>query len=105
MLHVVRQVDPYQGYDISEKVDVWAMGVLLFKFCFGRTPFEDRRGNVENLGILSGFIVENAVPPSALEAKDENGAAALNPTLLQVMTLCMDKNPDTRPSSAQVSIP
>ncbi|KAH6600672.1 hypothetical protein BASA50_002056 [Batrachochytrium salamandrivorans] len=33
--------DFYQKKGMCEKVDTWAMGILLFKLCFFTTPFED----------------------------------------------------------------
>jgi len=48
------QVDLYSGKFICEKVDIWALGVLLFKLCFFRTPFEDKAGIVSNMAILNG---------------------------------------------------
>lgn len=35
-------VDVYRGLPIDEKVDIWALGVLLFKLCFYTTPFEEK---------------------------------------------------------------
>lgn len=49
------QVDLYQGHVVSEKVDIWALGVMLFKLAFFHTPFEDVRGKVEDSGILKGL--------------------------------------------------
>ncbi|KAJ3043994.1 hypothetical protein HDV00_003522 [Rhizophlyctis rosea] len=33
--------DLYQKRGMTEKVDMWALGVLLFKICFFTTPFEE----------------------------------------------------------------
>ncbi|CAN0041743.1 unnamed protein product, partial [Sphacelaria rigidula] len=49
------QVDLFQGHRVTEKVDIWALGVMLFKLAFFHTPFEDVRGNVEAAGILNGL--------------------------------------------------
>lgn len=40
---------------MSEKVDIWALGVILFKLAFFQTPFEDNRGNVDANEILKGL--------------------------------------------------
>ncbi|CAN0311256.1 unnamed protein product, partial [Ectocarpus sp. 4 AP-2014] len=40
------QVDLFQGHVVSEKVDIWALGVILFKLAFFQTPFEDNKGNI-----------------------------------------------------------
>lgn len=46
-------MDLYSGKCVCEKVDVWALGVLLFKLCFFRTPFEDKNGSVSNMAIMN----------------------------------------------------
>lgn len=43
------------GHVVSEKVDIWALGVILFKLAFFQTPFEDNKGTVEPTAILKGF--------------------------------------------------
>lgn len=49
------QVDLFAGHVISEKVDIWALGVILFKLAFFQTPFEDSKGNVDEGAILRGL--------------------------------------------------
>lgn len=36
-------------------MDIWALGVILYKLAFFQTPFEDSRGNVEAEAILQGL--------------------------------------------------
>lgn len=48
-------MDLFQGHVISEKVDIWALGVILFKLAFFHTPFEDNKGNVDAGAILKGL--------------------------------------------------
>ena len=33
------QLDLYSGYEIGTKVDVFAVGVLMFMLCFKKQPF------------------------------------------------------------------
>jgi serine/threonine protein kinase len=83
------QVDLYSGKLVCEKVDVWALGVLLYKLCFFRTPFEDKFGAVSKMGILNvacRIPAGHPYPPSM-------------PALIRFM---LDPNPDTRPTAAQV---
>ena len=47
------QVDLYLRCRICEKVDIWALGVLLFVLLTEKTPFADQHGNVEKMGILN----------------------------------------------------
>lgn len=49
------QVDLDQGHVLSEKVDIWALGVILFKLAFFQTPFEDNKGNVDREAIIKGL--------------------------------------------------
>ncbi|KAI4200253.1 MAG: hypothetical protein LQ346_002409 [Caloplaca aetnensis] len=35
-------IDVYRKQPIDEKSDIWALGVLLFKLCYYKTPFEDQ---------------------------------------------------------------
>lgn len=48
------QVDLHTGKLIGVKVDAWACGVLLYKLCCFRTPFEDvKTGSLSNMAILN----------------------------------------------------
>ena len=81
------QVDLHSGQIVSQQVDIWALGVLLYKLAFGRTPFEDTRGDVQNLGILSGFAA-SGVPSSSPYS---SGLGLL-------LEACMTPNPNERPT-------
>ncbi|KAL9593616.1 MAG: hypothetical protein Q9219_007468, partial [cf. Caloplaca sp. 3 TL-2023] len=35
-------IDVYRNQPIDEKSDIWALGVLLYKLCYYKTPFEDQ---------------------------------------------------------------
>ena len=36
------QSDLYLGYEINEKVDIWALGCVLFMMCYQKIPFESK---------------------------------------------------------------
>ena len=36
------QLDLYSGFEIGPKVDIFALGVLIFILCFKKQPFESR---------------------------------------------------------------
>lgn len=48
-------MDLYSQKLICEKVDVWALGVLLFKLCYFKTPFEDKMGKQQPDGLASAY--------------------------------------------------
>ncbi|KAL6605102.1 kinase-like protein [Neocallimastix sp. 'constans'] len=51
--------DLYQRRGLNEKVDIWALGVMLYKLCYYVTPFED--GNT--LAVLNGSYTKPQSPP------------------------------------------
>jgi len=50
--------DLYQRRGLNEKVDTWALGIMLYKLCYYTTPFED--GNT--LAILNGSYTKPQTP-------------------------------------------
>jgi serine/threonine protein kinase len=49
------QVDLWAGQYVGERVDVWALGCLLYKLIYQYTPFEDQStGQASKMAILSG---------------------------------------------------
>ena len=76
--------DLYSRNGINEKVDIWALGCLLYKLCYFVTPFE----NGGKLAILNAKYDLPASPPVSNEIK------ALIGTLLNV-------NPLARPTAVQ----
>lgn len=78
--------DLYTGQMVSEKVDVWALGCILYTLIYWKHPFQDEG----KLGIV------NANPPyPSLGPK-------FPPELLKVLKVCLTNDPDKRPSSSQV---
>lgn len=56
------QLDLYSRHCINEKVDIWALGVLLFLLSTGKHPFAvPSSGNIEKLGIIN---CRYSFPPS-----------------------------------------
>jgi serine/threonine protein kinase len=80
--------DPWSGQRIDERVDVWALGVLLYYCLFFRLPFGDTA-----LGVLNG----------TLEFPRESGAGgggslSLRESLKRLVKLCLVRSPERRPS-------
>jgi len=83
-------VDLYLGHEVGPKVDVWALGILLFALACFKTPFEDPGGNVEKMGILSGTV---RFPTTRFPYSEG---------FKQVIMRCLDINPTSRPSVIQL---
>ncbi|KAJ1916516.1 Ark- serine/threonine protein kinase [Mycoemilia scoparia] len=59
-------VDLYLNHPINEKSDIWALGVLLYKLCYGKTPFDGLgHGNPKStaLAILNADVPIPDSPP------------------------------------------
>ena len=41
------QLDFYSNFPINEKVDIFALGVLLFMICYQKPPFESRMAAIQ----------------------------------------------------------
>ncbi|XP_066298486.1 cyclin-G-associated kinase-like isoform X2 [Branchiostoma lanceolatum] len=41
MYRTPEMLDLYQNYPINDRVDIWALGCVLYLLCFGQHPFED----------------------------------------------------------------
>ncbi|KAJ2828387.1 Ark- serine/threonine protein kinase [Coemansia erecta] len=59
-------IDLYLRRGISEKVDIWALGVLLYKLCYFRTPFD----NASPLAILNAEYFIPAAPAYSKQLKN-----------------------------------
>jgi serine/threonine protein kinase len=79
------QLDLIQGYQLTEKVDVWALGIVMFTLMFHRPPFEEGA----KLSKLNGQIYFPVFP--------EYSRASIE--LVRSMLL---PNPEQRPSAADV---
>ena len=75
--------------DFDERVDLFAMGVVLFECLTGRLPFE---GN-NIMSIIARLMRDEAPSPSSLNADVSGDVSALVLRLLS-------KEPDGRPASA-----
>ena len=85
--------DLYAGKVISEKVDVWALGVLLFLITFRKHAFPD--GN--NIAIMGG----NYTFPA--RKSDMNFSGHTRPQhLLDLIDFILKQDPDERPSVSDV---
>ena len=77
------QLDLYSGFEIGPKVDVFAMGVLIFILCFKKQPFESR---------LSAINKQYFVPEDNPYSED----------LMFLIEQCFTTDPDLRPTASDI---
>ncbi len=92
------QVDPYSGKLVGTKVDVWALGVLLYKLCWWRTPFEDKAGTVAPMAILNG----NYKAPPTITLPGGFALPPYSPGIVTLLQFILETDPDLRPTATQV---
>ena len=56
-------MDLYSNFPINEKVDIYALGVVLFILCFQKPPFESKLASITNQYFLpeSHIFSENII--------------------------------------------
>lgn len=79
------QVDLYSGHSIDHRVDVWALGIILYALCYFQHPFEE----AGNLGIINGNYRLPETPKRTAE-------------LVFLIRRCLQVSPDDRISTADL---
>lgn len=78
-----------RGVAIDGRSDFWSVGVMLYRLCTGRMPFEGET----TLGVLTAIAVDQPPPPRQLNPK-------LPPALEQIIQRLLQKKPEQRYQSA-----
>ncbi len=88
------QVDLCNTYVLNEKVDIWALGVLLFTLFYFVTPFEGASDEATSNSILRGFNTGKALRASK--------GRLVSRGVVEIMGYCMTLNPLKRPTCGMV---
>lgn len=67
----------------DEKVDIWAIGIMLYEFLIGPNPF-----NIKKEADLSNIIFQNIEI-----GKDMNVTHGLDPLVIDLINGCLNKDP------------
>ncbi|KAG8534042.1 uncharacterized protein KY384_000885 [Bacidia gigantensis] len=78
-------IDVYRKQPIDEKSDIWALGVLLYKLCYYKTPFEEQG----QMAILNASFKYPGYP-------------SFSDRLKKLIALMLRENPQHRPNIYQV---
>lgn len=84
---------PTTGIGAGHQVDVWALGVTVFAWTFGKLPFFDDRGMQP---LFDAIMTQDLEFPSGAIAD------TMPPGLRDVMTAMLHKDPAKRPTASQV---
>ncbi|CAM9909372.1 unnamed protein product, partial [Ectocarpus fasciculatus] len=85
MYRAPEMVDLYLQRELTERVDIWALGCILYAVCYLKNPFQD----AGNLGILNAKI---RIPDDS----------AFSSGLVDLIRRCLAASPTHRPSASEV---
>jgi eukaryotic-like serine/threonine-protein kinase len=95
MLGTVPYMAPEQvrGEEVDARVDLWALGVLLYEMLTGRRPFE----GAHEIAIAHAIVHSDLVPPSVLRPE-------IGPELDALVLGLLTRKPGKRPASAEAVV-
>ena len=77
-------------FKISQSADIWSLGCILYKLTCGVTPFQHITDRVQKWRAITD-------PNQVISFPEDT-----SPTLLKVLTSCLDRNPRKRPTGLQL---
>ena len=89
-------IDLTKGFPVDDKLDIWALGIFLYKLCYYTTPFE--LPNQTSLHDLERTILNCS---ENLRFKDQPGLM-FSPRLKNVIKVCLRADPRRRPNAVQL---
>lgn len=83
---------------LTEKVDIYALGNILFRFAVGSQPWDPIRSAEQTRSIAQRKLINGTMPPFPLPPKNDTATQAL----LNIMVQCYAFAPQKRPSASRV---
>lgn len=87
-------IDLARGFPIDDKLDIWALGVFLYKLCYYTTPFELPKQK-------SLLDLEHLILHCATTLRFP-GTPHISPRLQNVIRCCLREDPRRRPNALQL---
>lgn len=89
-------IDLTKGFPIDDKLDIWALGIFLYKLCYYTTPFE--LPNQSSLQELDAQILNCS---ETLRFRDQPGLM-FSARLKNMIKVCLRGDPRRRPNAVQL---
>lgn len=85
-------IDMTRGFPVDDKLDIWALGIFLYKLCYYTTPFELPKQTL--LQDLEALILRGELRFP--------GSPIISPRLQNVIRCCLREDPRRRPNGLQL---
>ena len=95
MVFKSRSPEEYSNKALSEKIDVFAFGNLIYFLLTYRRPFAEYRSRLAHKMVSNG--TRPVIPEHIRKSSDKNIII-----LLRIMKLCHDQDPDKRPTMQEI---
>lgn len=92
-----RAPEEYSYKPETEKIDVWSLGNVLYYLLTRREPFDKYNDDEIPVHVMEGNV------PDIKDATILNSTHPFDMTLLKVVKMCWEYDPEKRPSSRQVA--
>lgn len=87
-------IDLARGFPIDDKLDIWALGIFLYKLCYYTTPFElPHQKSLQDLQHLILLCLSNLRFP---------GSPMFSARLQNIIGCCLREDPRRRPNALQL---